>query len=229
MTRQQARATLSIPQDVILILFLGSSAVFDETRALRQVEQAIDSSVLPARSLVLYKPHPKGPARGGTAPFKQTEFRHVRLYQSAAGSIWTPLEEYPMLFEAADAVITPFSTIGFEAANYGLPIIGVGYHAERPQFWADAETVHTKAYFDKKWCLACVKEEEFLAALKRLPDLLDDSTIAEQARGDVRAVVYQDDRSYGERLEAMIERVLNRSEEPMAPAPLLDSVRRVAK
>lgn len=209
-SKEDARRILDLSPDARLILFCGATAAFDETRALKQLDAAICSRDLPAETRVLYKPHPKGQVRGATSPFELSQFRNVRLAPEAAPGRWSSPEIYPLLLSAADVLISPYSTMGLEGALHGLPVLCVGYHPGRFEtYWRWArDFTHLHIYRDRRWCVTCHDELEFLPGVQRVLRLAGDPVIAEAARNDVRSVAKRDGCSVAERLSQCFDQVL---------------------
>jgi hypothetical protein len=216
--RATARERFQLPIDKRVILFCGATTVFDETRALKQIDEAIEDGRLSGDLIVLYKNHPKGLPVGTGEPFVPAEFKNVVPYDTLETGGWTDLAEYPYIFAAADAVMTPFSTMGIEAAMTGLPVMCVGYHVTRPNYWMYAQFIHQRIYYDTNWCVVCRHEEDYLDSVRQLIDKIGDPDIAAEARGAALSIARQDHRTFGERLSEVIDKVLKieRAGEPCA-------------
>ena len=207
---KQARRDLDLPLDRRIIMLCGGDATFDNIRALKLFESAMTDGRISKDLMVLYKPHPRAEVLSefGHGLYRQDELPNTRLYSSPYKEKWPPLEEYPRLFAAVDAVITPFSTMGLEAALNGLPVMCVGYHAEQSAFWEFAHYIHNKFYFHTSWAVICDAEDMFISSLVRLGDMCGDEWIAAQAKGSALNIAYHDRTPYEARLESMLTEVI---------------------
>lgn len=209
--REKARRLLDLPSNGTVLLFCGATAAYDEIRALEQIEAAIDQELLPRDVTVLYKPHPRGQVKGATTAFDLARFRHIRLTPEVQYGQWGSLELYPVLFAAADAVVSPYSTMGVEGALHGLPVLCLGYHPGRfESFWAWArEYTHLQIYRHKVWAVTCHREPDFLPSLERLLKLIGDPAIASAAQNEIRSVAIRDGRRYAARLADCLDEILS--------------------
>lgn len=116
-----------------LILFAGSNARTDEVATLEALDAAIGAGKL-ANARIVYRPHPWGGGGRDGARLASARFTNVvvdpsmRDYIAALGrgDPGITLPDYRNthdLLSAVDAVISPMSTILFEAALHGKPAI----------------------------------------------------------------------------------------------------------
>ncbi|MEK7137219.1 MAG: hypothetical protein AAB853_02950 [Patescibacteria group bacterium] len=211
LSRADARRSLDLPADGAVMLFCGGTAPFDEIRALDQLDAAIKAGSLPKDLLVLYKPHPKGQAKGATVEFGADRYEHIRLVTGRGPTNWDLPDLYPVLFNSVNGVISPYSTMGVEAALHGLPVLCVGYHPGRfERYWKWArEFTHLQVYRDKIWCVTCHDEREFLPGVQKILQMSLDPTICEAARNEVRVISLRDGKMYADRLACCFDEVLS--------------------
>jgi hypothetical protein len=123
------------------VLFAGCYAPFDELTALRSLERAIDEAGLELK--VVYRPHPHRRGRRRPDRFDEREFEHVvldpelrdlyaRAFQDFEGDASRKprlpgLDSYPSLFEHAEFVICPLSTMIVEAAVFERRVLVIAY------------------------------------------------------------------------------------------------------
>lgn len=139
--RAKARENLGLPADARVLLFCGAGVAFEETSLIEELETAIEDGRLPKDLHILYKPHPLRFARAGERKLDIERLRHVSLAVSRRNL--SELELYPFLMQAADALISPFSTMVIEGAHHGLPALCLGYNESRHSNHVTATTTGT--------------------------------------------------------------------------------------
>jgi hypothetical protein len=122
-------------------LFAGCYAPFDELSALQTLERTIAEERLDLK--VVYRPHPHRRGRLRPDRFDERRFEHVvldpdlrDLYKRAFEDFeddpsrkprLPSLESYPSLFEHAEFVICPLSTMIVEAAAFERQVLVIAY------------------------------------------------------------------------------------------------------
>jgi hypothetical protein len=181
---RDARAELGLPQDASVILFCGAGVSFEEVSLLDELEEAIEHGVLPRDLVVLYKPHPLRFQRVAEKPFEEAAYRHVRLVARGTRKL-TELQFYPALLAAADALISPFSSMVIEGARFGLPALCLGYndpgHANHD--WNRAAfNLHSYVVRHGDWGVICERREDFGRSCQQLVSLIGDPVVGACAR-----------------------------------------------
>ena len=218
------------------VLFAGCFAPFDERDALVRLDRAIEDGGLDVK--VVYRPHPHREARLVDDRVDQAAFRHVVLDPQlvpAYRAHWEgmdrhakpplpALDYYPSLFEHAELVICPLSTMLVEAAIFERRVIVIAYddgiHPNSPA------TVVQYDHFgglDRIDGFTLVREAAALgptltAALSAPTEGLPSE------REQIGWWLYHDDRSYAERLQAFVADIARRESVP-APEALSAAIR----
>jgi hypothetical protein len=168
--RAEMRASLGVAPHERLILFGGSFRQFDETGTLATLERAIIKGRLPGVKIV-YRPHPWRAARQHEDSFFSREWQHVVFdpdmrdryvrEQQQAGYIKRHVPMFDMaylsrLLSAADAVISPMSTLLVESLRLDKPTMAIAFgdkHHYNPSITSQmthfAELRHSPALL---WC-----------------------------------------------------------------------------
>jgi hypothetical protein len=209
-TRREARSRLGLPADARVVLFCGAGVSFEEVSLLDELEQAIETGRLPPDVVVVYKPHPLRFKRSAERPFEEASYRHVRRV-AAGDRLLTELKFYPDLMSAADAIISPFSSMVIEGARFGLPALCLGYndpgHANHD--WNRAAfNLHSYVVRHGDWGVVCERREDFLSMCDALLEKVGDSAVAESARAAAEMVWRSGQRSVVDRLTDAIEAIV---------------------
>lgn len=200
--RETALKQLNLSTNHRIILFCGAGVAFDELSLLEELDNAIADGKLPADLHILYKPHPHYFARVNNKKFSDFSFKHISLFTSGAQGL-TKLAEYPALFAAAQAIISPFSTMVMEGAAHGLPALCVGYndpgHANHD--WGRAAfNLHIYIIRHANWSVICEQREDFLSSCQRLVKKMGDERVAIQAKGAAEFVWKMDEQTVADRI-----------------------------
>jgi hypothetical protein len=215
--RQQLRTQLGVLPNQRLILFGGSFRQFDETDALRRLEEAIEAGELDDVK-VLYRPHPWRADRLHEDNFFDQDWKHIvfdpdmkdRYMRSKAakGFLKTaPMFDMQYLAEVlstVDAVISPMSTLLMESLIMGKPTMAVAFgdnkHTYNPA--VSSQMTHFREIRKSRALLWCDEENRFIEACR---DLLDRPTRAidgEARQQTIDTIVTLNDGSYSQRLAA---------------------------
>jgi len=186
-SKSASREEFEIPKDKRVILFCGTGVPFNETEVLAKLQTAFDRGGIPRDIEVLYRPHPNRPVWSGWEKTKilpaETEFLRAAPEDKLNGD---GVAFYSRLFAAADAVISPFSTMVIEAAGYGLPVLCIGYNdkAEEMRFdWsANIFAGHMATIHHGDWALVCRDPDHLINHFEALLERIGDEEIAENAR-----------------------------------------------
>jgi hypothetical protein len=211
------RRRLGVPADHRLLLYAGSSKGLDETAHLRRLEEAVESGRLP-RTTVLYRPHPWRAQVPGEADFFTQAWRHVmmapdmaeyyRRHRGGQAEIYmADYAETHVTLSAADAVISPLSTILLEAALHGKPSLAYLPDEDMKSnvmLFTMVRTIHFRAFFEKLDCFQCATPEALVADTGRLLDAAGDPATAERLRAQSPYFVEFPDRPYAEALDGLL-------------------------
>lgn len=218
------RQSLGVRDDERLILFGGSFRQFDETDALRRLEQLVESGRF-GPTKILFRPHPWRADRQDEDDFFQQEWKHVvfdpdmqdRYMRARAqpGYLKRAVPMYDMAYlarvlSAVDAVISPMSTLLLEALIMRRPTMAIafgdGKHSHNPS--VTARMTHFK---DAKksgalvWCDDSNRLEQDLAKLLA-PNWFE--TIQENQQRLLARVAASGPGTYASRLEELSRTVL---------------------
>jgi len=208
-TRLDARARLNLPADRRVLLFCGALVPFEEVSLLEELDAAIIDGRLPQDLLVVYKPHPLRFARLAEKPFNPGQYKHVVLAPDTGRKL-TKLELYPDLLAAADALISPFSSMVMEGARHGLPALCMGYNdpGHVNHDWNRAAfNLHIYIIRHGDWAVVCSEREAFLATCQRLVAMIGDPEVAEGARAAAETVWRTGNTTVADRLAAALRTV----------------------
>ena len=168
---RRLRASLGVRDDERLVLFGGSFRQFDETSALRRLDEAIESGRL-ARAKIVYRPHPWRAHRRHEDSFFAHEWSHVVFDPEVRGGYLREQEERgylkreaPMfdmaylstLLSASDAVMSPMSTLLIESLILDKPTLAIAFSDGKHRYTPDvtAQTTHVAELRDVvalRWC-----------------------------------------------------------------------------
>ena len=207
--RREARARLNLPPDRRVLLFCGAGVAFEEVSLLRELDEAINSGHLPGDLVVVYKPHPLRFARASEERFNPRDYKSVVIAANTERPL-TELDLYPDLLAAADALISPFSTMVIEGARYGLPALCLGYndpgHANHD--WGRAAfNLHTYVMRHGDWAVVCENRADFMPNCRQLVTMIGDSDLSAAACAAAEMVWRTGRTSVAERIAAAVRTV----------------------
>jgi hypothetical protein len=207
--RRAARRELGLPEKGRTLLFCGASVAFDETSLIEELDKAIEDGMFGHDVHVFYKPHFTRAARAGERALEVAKLRHTTVYSAPSG-VPTELEAYPAILAAADAVISPFSTMVMEGARHGLPALCLGYpdpaHANHD--WNRVSyNLHLYMIRHGDWSVVCDRRDRFLECCGRLMELVGDPAIVESARASAEMVFKSGRDKVADRIVGAIETV----------------------
>lgn len=212
------RRRLGVPDGVKLLLYAGSSKGLNETRHLLALEQAIEEGAL-KDCFVLYRPHPWRGTPVGEQDFFALAWKHVMLEPSMQASyrlsrteqrIDVELADYEdthVALSAADAVVSPLSTILLEAALHGKPV--AAYLPDEDMagnkfMYAVAQMRFFKDFFERVPYIRCESPSRFVEDCGALLRMADEPGIASTLKDRCTYFVEPSDRPYAERLGRVI-------------------------
>jgi RimJ/RimL family protein N-acetyltransferase len=189
-SQAEARRKFGLPEKGRILLFCGASVAFDETSLIEELDRAIGDGMFGHDVHVFYKPHFTRAARAGERALETGKLRHTTVYTGVSG-VPTELDAYPAILAAADAIISPFSTMVMEGARHGLPALCLGYadpgHANHD--WNRvAFNLHLYMIRHADWSVVCERRDRFLEYCGKLLALVGDPTIADAARASAEMV-----------------------------------------
>lgn len=221
-TSRAIRESLGFPSDGKLLLYLGIQRYRDETALLRQLEDAIESGMLPGTTIV-YRPHPWRNAIPSEKNFFDQGFRHLVMdpqlsehYQKTLKDpVYDPKSFVPSfahatrLLACVDAVISSLTTMGIEAMMVGKPVLLPAFPDPKFPFSTDTliQYEHHACWERFTTAIVCGKQADFSADCARLLSLAESPGTAERAKKEVQYVVHLDDAPYSERLLAAVKRI----------------------
>lgn len=211
LNRAEARTRLGLPADRRILLFCGAGIAFEETSLLEELDAAIDEGRLPRDLFVVYKPHPLRFARAAERPFDAAAARNVVLAPTGGRNL-TELDIYPDLLAAADALISPFSTMVMEGAQHGLPALCLAYsdpgHANHD--WNRVSfNLHLYLIRHSDWAIVCDSRTAFLDRCRELVAAIGDERIAQYAKGSAEMMSRTGSSSVADRIEGAVFSVLS--------------------
>jgi hypothetical protein len=203
-------------------LFAGCYAPFDEAAALEHLDGVIEQHGLDLK--IVYRPHPHRRPRKTPDFVDESRFRHVVLDPQIRDTYLESFEEYgpkakrkkplfpaldyyPALFEHTEFVICPLSTMMIEAAAFERRVLVVAYddgiHPNAPNVvrrYDHFEGIEQLDGFSVAETLDGLGEGvQRLAAGEGMP--------ARPLRDQIQWYLHHDERTYGERLAALLERL----------------------
>ncbi len=218
------RRGLGVAEGARLVLFGGSFRQFDETTALLRLDAAVDSGRFgPAK--ILYRPHPWRADRQDEDDFFQHAWKHVvfdpdmrERYIRARrepGYLKRTVPMYDMAYlarvlSAADAVISPMSTLLLEALIMERPTMAIafgdGKHRHNPA--VTMQMTHFREAQRSGAFVWCTDSRRFEADLETLlaPDWI--ARTADRRRRLLNDTVKRGPGSYAERLAELSRSVI---------------------
>ncbi len=219
---RDVRMRNGVPDDKLLLLYLGISRYRDEIALLSILEQAITDGRLPGTHVV-YRPHPWREVSRGERNFFDRSFQHVtmdeQLREHYVASLTDPgynvkrfvpdYGYYPFLLTAADAVVSSLTTMGIEAMLVGKPVLLPAYPEPGMEFSVDTliQYDHHDCWEQFRDAIVCHRQEDFVSDAQRLIAFARDPDVGHRTRRDVQYVVYADDVPYPVRLCRLVDRL----------------------
>jgi hypothetical protein len=168
---ERLRADLGVAPDEFLLFFGGSFLEFDETAVLLRLERRIKKAGLGGRKVkVLYRPHPARKRRLKEDNFFDHAWKHVifdpeleaRYCRGKVGHVETDaamvdMSRVALLLSAADAVMSPISSLLVDALILGKPTMaltfGDGLHVHSPLIASNMTHISdVKMWRALHWC-----------------------------------------------------------------------------
>lgn len=213
---RELRTSLGAAEDERLILFGGSFRQFDETGTLRDLERAIAKGLL-GRVRIVYRPHPVRALRKYERNFFDYEWSHVVFdpdmrdrylrEQHEPGYLKREAPMFDMaylsrLISAADAVISPMSTLLVEALILGKPTMAIafgdGKHRYNPSL--TAQTTHMSELRGCSALIWCDDRKRLLKEVARLLRPRWDEKHDRARQAVLERIVTREPGTYAERL-----------------------------
>jgi hypothetical protein len=215
-TREDYRDRLGVAPNLPILLYAGSSKGLNETRHLEVLEEAIERGRLPA-CVVLYRPHPWRAKGEGEEDFFNRSWRHVlmapdmaeyyrKTWKGDQSIYFADYAETHVTLNAADAVVSPLSTILLEAALLGKAI--AAYLPEEDvrhnvHMFTMVRTVHYREFFERVDCLRIETRDALVASCAELLRLASVPGRAEALREQCEYFVSRRPTSYAEQLRGL--------------------------
>jgi hypothetical protein len=213
---QRLRTELGVADGDRLLLFGGAFRQFDETRTLQLLDEAIGQGRL-GRVKVVYRPHPWRAARQYEENFFSRAWNHVVFdpdmrdryvrEQEEAGFIKRNVPMFDMVYlsrllSAADAVISPMSTLLVESLLLGKPTMAIAFGDGKHRY-DPSVTAQMTHFAELRTSAALIWCDDAQRLLEECATLLSDdaSTRAEPRRQLLRSVVTTAPGRYADRLE----------------------------
>ena len=230
--RSALRTRLGVPPVGRLIVFAGTFRLFDETEVLKQIDNAIEAGVLPAMH-VFYRPHPWRVSRLSEDNFLDHSWRHVTMDPEMVDTYGvakdgketvTPdnfmfrLNHLAGVYQAADAVVSPMSTMLLEALLFGLPTMAVAFGDGKHSWSADkvSRMLHFKELYEVQGLIVCRRRDDIFRQLDELISRIGDDAFSATLRNSTGYFVHRDGQSYAERVVPLVEMMLNAAQSPPA-------------
>ncbi len=218
------RASLGLPENRKIILFAGTFRLFDETELLKEVEQAIDSGLLPPIH-ILYRPHPWRVKRKSEEDYFANSWRHISMdpeiektYQTAKikdrGAVPDDfairMNHLENIYQIVDAVISPMSTILLESLLFGLPTMAVAFGDGKHSWSADkvSKMEHFKELYQIPEMLVCRNKDDFFQLVNKLITLSEKKNLNEILYKRTEDFIYRDKYPYAQRVANLVDAML---------------------
>lgn len=230
--RAALRTSWGVPLNGSLVLFAGTVRAFDETQLLQEMDDAIDTGTLPAMH-VIYRPHPYRNTRQQEDNFFDCDWQHITMdpqmgdaypAQKDKGGLvistkfFLRMDHLAQLYQAVDAVISPMSTVLLESLLFGLPTMAVAFGDGKHAWSADkvSRMLHFKELYEVPGAIVCRDRTDFFPAIQQLVSQVGNKALSAALRQSTSYFVYQDDRSYADRVASLVGTMLSRVERPPA-------------
>ena len=215
---RRLRAELGVADGQRLLLFGGSFRQFDETSTLRRLERSIARQRLePVR--IVYRPHPWRASRRHEESFFDHTWEHVVFdpdmqdrylrEQAERGYIKRQAPMFDMtylstLVSAADAVVSPMSTLLLESLILEKPTMAIAFSDGKHRYnpGVSAQMTHFDELRGSSALIWCDDPSRIVKDTARLLAWRPDAKRARARRTVIDRVVVREPGSYAERLAA---------------------------
>ncbi len=226
----QIRNQNNIPQDKVVLMYVGTSKYVDEIGVLKTLEAAIERGAL-KDAHILYRPHPYRAAHNDKENFFSCDFKHVSIdfqlvdhykrvledetYQQSKRKVFlADYTYYPSLFNAVDGVISPLTTMGIEAMLMGKPVLIQAFEIDGKRFSANKmiDFEQHDCWGKMSTVITCLDKDVFIDDCKKLIALAKEKSTVTAIKEEVKYVVYSDERTYAQRLSDSVNDILENRE-----------------
>jgi hypothetical protein len=215
LSRTEFRSKHALPQDKLIVVYLGVARYRDEIATLSELEKAIAAGQLPDTH-ILYRPHPWKETYPGERNFFEMGFKHItmdpqlaehyRNQMTASGystkSFVPEYGHYPAMLNAVDAVISSLTTMGIESMLMGKPVLLPVFPDDKHSFSLDTlyEYEHHQCWRKFPDVVVSDRKERFIQDCQRLIGLAKDKRVSQRLREEAKHVVFFDELPYPDRL-----------------------------
>jgi len=227
--KKKARESLGFPSDQRpIVLFAGTLRYFDETQILLDMERAVENAESPPMHII-YRPHPLRRPRHSEDDFFKYEWRHVRMdpemslaYKASKrnetivpDNYLSRMDHLSKLYSAVDTIISPMSTVLLESLLFGIPIMVVAFNDGKHSWSADKHSrmLHFKELYDIPKVIVCRNRADYISNVNKLISNADDDEYRELLLERSRYFVFQDGRTYSDRVAEAVENMLDWAQE----------------
>lgn len=135
--KEESKEILNLPKDSKVLLFCPSVRSHDEEYILNEIQKNIDNKNLPENLFILYKNHElKIDDYGKKLSSKKLngKFQNIKIWSDIKENnkkyFRNNLKNFTYLYSAAEAIISPFSTMCLESLMLGKPVMIYNYDTE---------------------------------------------------------------------------------------------------
>ena len=217
-SREKFLKKYNLGKDEIVILYAGSSKSTNEFQHILNIENAIDSNLLP-NVKIIYRPHPWGNCGFKGERFKNHKFKHTKYDKSMINYInrdfkkerskyITNYKDTRDLLFAVDAVISPLSTIIIEAMLLGKPpLCFLPIDEDAKHFQMVHESPHFVEFLNDESVLVARGHNEFIQSLCKLINRIQDKSFSQKIKKSSEFYISKFEKPFDQRLAELIPKI----------------------
>lgn len=201
----EAKTALGLDVHKRWFLFPGAGLPYDELTTLKAISERLRA--LGREDIgIVYRPHPRSWERQYLEPVDPSRLWNV-VVDDAKDPGRQSNDYYKTLVAAVDGSISPFSTMILEVGLCGGPALCLGF-SDEVNAWDFSQVIgleHIRPLLERGWVISCTRRGDIADCLDNLLSKLEDAGLSGKVREEVRNTVFNDSRTYAERLFLAIE------------------------
>ena len=219
--RQKFLKEYDIKQEQIVILYAGSSKSTNEFQHLINIDNAIESSILP-KIKIIYRPHPWGECGFKGYRFKNHEFKNIKYDKNMIGYINRDfskqkgkyLPDYSdtrNLLYAVDGVISPLSTIIIETMLLGKPpLCFLPIDEKAMHFQMVHELPCYVEFLNDDNVLVAKGNNELISSIRILINRINEKSLVEKIKKSSEFYISKFEKPFDQRLAELINKITSK-------------------
>lgn len=220
-SRKEFLEKYNISNDEVVILYAGSSKSTNEFQHILDIENAINSNLLP-KVKIIYRPHPWGECGFKGERFKSYKFNHTKYdinmidyinrdFKKDNSKYITDYEDTRDILFAVDAVISPLSTIIIETMLLGKPpLCFIPIEEGAKHFEMVHESPHFVEFLNDKCVLLARGKKEFIPSICELIKRIEDKSFSQKIKKASEFYISKFEKPFDERLLELLPKISNK-------------------